>query len=211
MQLLTLLIGAADLQTDIYNFWKNNSLENIKPATGQEFPEGWNVVEFFKKFMSPEDYGETVEIGCGYGRLCKAFDPEIYTGLDISPSAIEKARSLNPEYDFEVITEKRVKRLYPHSRTKLLYTVLLHQSDEDIEAAIENLCETSRRIIVAEVCGRDWRRAGNPPVFNREPEEYIHMFQAYDRGLSTMIKKPYVRYKNFNKSDTDLTIMVFED
>jgi SAM-dependent methyltransferase len=199
------------LQTDIYNFWKNNSLTNIKPETGGEFPEGWDVVEFFKNFRAPEEYGEIVEVGCGYGRLCKAFDPAIYTGIDISPSAIERARSLNPEYDFGLITEKRIKRLYPHSRTKILYTVLLHQTDEDIEAVIENLCETSRTIIVAEVCGRDWRRKGNPPVFNRTPEEYEYMFQTHGRGMSTLIKKPYTRYKNFNKSDTDLSIMVFED
>ena len=205
------LIGDVDLQDDIYEFWKNNSLTNIKPEIGKEFPEGWNVVEFFKKFISPEDYGETIEIGCGYGRLCKAFDPYNYTGIDISPDAIKQASLLYPEYEFELITEKRLKRLYPHSRTKLLYKVLLHQSDEDIDSCIENLCETSRRIIVAEICGRDWRRRGNPPVFNRTPEEYDIMFSKYGRGMSTLVKKPYDRYKNSNKSDTDLSIMVFED
>lgn len=199
------------MQTEIYNFWKNHSLANIKPSVGGEFPEGWNVVEFFKNFKTTKEYGEVVEIGCGYGRLCRAFDPNNYTGLDISPIAIKQAIALNPDYDFELITEKRIQKLYPHSRTKILYTVLLHQSDEDIEKCIENLCTTSRRIIVAEICGRDWRREGNPPVFNRTPEEYDYIFSNYGRGLSQLIKKPYKRYKNFNKSDTDLSIMVFED
>jgi SAM-dependent methyltransferase len=203
--------GVVDLQTEIYNFWKNNSLANIKPEIGEEFPEGWNVIEFFKNFMTPENYGETIEIGCGYGRLCEAFDSRAYLGLDISPIAIKQAIALNPLYDFKLITEDTLNKFYPHSRTKLLYTVLLHQSDEDIKEAVENLCATSRRIIVAEICGRDWRREGNPPVFNRNAEEYINMFQDYGRGISTIIKKPYIRYKDWNKLDTDLTIMVFED
>ena len=199
------------MDNNIYNFWKNHSLANIKPKIGGEFPEGWDVVEFFKNLYTPEEYGETIEIGCGYGRLCSAFEPDAYIGLDISPQAIEQARLLNPEYEFELITKKQIKRFYPHSRTKILYTVLLHQSDEDIEELIKNLCTTTRRIIVAEICGRDWRRAGNPPVFNREPQDYESIFQDYNRRLSTLIKKPYDRYKNFNKSDTDLSIMVFED
>ena len=199
------------MQPEIYKFWKDHSLANIKPNTGQEFPEGWDVVEFFKNFMTPEEYGEIVEIGCGYGRLCNAFDPSNYLGLDISPVAIKQAVALNPDYEFELITEKNLNKFYPHSRTKLLYTVLLHQKDEDIETVVENLCATSRRIIVAEICGRDLRRAGNPPVFNREPIDYDTMFSKYGRGLSNLIKKPYTRYKSYNKQDTDLTIMVFED
>lgn len=199
------------MQSNIYDFWKNNSLANIKPGVGGEFPEGWDVVKYFKNFMTPEEYGEVVEIGCGYGRLCEAFDPDAYMGLDISPEAIKQAIALNPEYEFELITKKRTRKYYPHSRTKLLYTVLLHQSDEDIDSIIENLCATSRRIIVAEICGRDWRRKGNPPVFNRTPQEYDYMFTTHGRGMSTVVKQPYKRYNNFNKSDTDLSIMVFED
>jgi len=171
------------MKDNIYKFWRDHSLTNIKPNTGEEYPEGWDVVEYFKNFMTPKEYGDTIEVGCGYGRLCKAFNPDNYLGLDISPNAI----------------------------IKLLYTVLLHQCDEDIKNMIESLCITSRRIIVAEICGRDWRRKGNPPVFNRTPEEYDAIFREYDRGLSAIIKKPYERYKKKSKSDTDLSIMVFED
>jgi SAM-dependent methyltransferase len=199
------------LKHEIYEFWRDHSLSNIKPDTGQEFPEGWDVVEFFKTFKTPKEYGEIIEIGCGYGRLCRAFDPVEYLGLDISPYAIQQAKTLNPYYEFEVIEENKMHKSYPHSRTKLLYSVLLHQTDEDIDSIIENLCETSRRIIVVELCGRDWRREGNPPVFNRGPEEYDIMFSNHGRGLSTIIKKPYTRYKKYNKLDTNLTIMVFED
>ena len=186
------------MRNDIYNFWKNNLPNNIKD------PEGWNVVEFLKNFRTVEEYGETAEIGCGYGRLCQAFDSEQYVGLDISPDAINMARKLNPAYEFELIPEERLDRSFPHSRTKLLYTVLLHQSDEDISEMIKNLCETSRRIIVAEICGRKWRREGNPPVFNRGVEEYIHMFNEHGKHSLNLINKPHKRY-----AETDISIMVF--
>jgi SAM-dependent methyltransferase len=196
------------LQTDIYNFWKNHSLANIKPQTGEEYPEGWDVVEFFKNFRK---YGNIIEVGCGYGRLCRAFDSEHYLGIDISYDAVRQARKMFPNYKFDHIIEQEVDHMYRYSDTKLLYTVLLHQSDEDIESIIEKLCQSSKTIIVAEVTGRDWRRKGNPPVFNREVSEYEVLFTNHGRGLTQVIKKPYERYKDWDKNNTDLTVMVFED
>lgn len=194
------------MRPDIYKFWKNHSLANIKPNVGGEFPEGWDVVEFFRDLYTVKEYGTVIDMGCGYGRLAEAFKPSKYKGMDISPSAISEAKRLNPDYRFVLIDEPGCS----HSDTKLLYTVLLHQSDEDIERAIENLCRTTNRIIVAEICGRDWRREGNPPVFNRGVEEYQGIFCTHGKNSMTLIRKPYKRYKNFDKEDTDLSVMIFE-
>jgi SAM-dependent methyltransferase len=198
------------VQDSIYNFWRNHSLANIKPNVGGEYPEGWDVVEFFNKLYTEEDYGTVVEIGCGYGRLCRAFDTDIYKGLDISPEAIRMARKTYPNYKFDLMLNPD--DMFPHSDTKLLYTVALYQTDEDIEWMIKRLCKTtSDRVIIAEVSGRDWRREGNPPVFNRSPEEYDFLFAQQDWGLGALIKKPYDRYKAWKKDDTNLSIMVFND
>lgn len=199
------------MQDSIYNFWKNHSLANIKPGIGGEFPEGWDVVEFFHNFLKPQEYGTVIEVGCGYGRICTAFDQNRYTGLDISREAIKKAKSLHPKYNFLLLDEDDLASFFPYSKTKILYTVMLHQSDEDIRDIVKNLCVTSKKIIVAEICGRDWRRPGNPPVFNREPEEYIQLFADSGKGSCNIFKKPYERYKDFDKQDTDLSIMVFDD
>ena len=199
------------MQPKIYKFWEENSLANIKPNIGEEFPEGWNVVDYFKNFQSEEEYGDIVEIGCGYGRLCKAFNPKLYLGLDISPAAIKLARTKYSEYKFKLIKEDQIAESYPRSKTKLLYTVMLHQPDEDLIPIVQNLCATSEQIIIAEICGYDWRRSGNPPVFNRNPEDYDYLFRLHGKGLSHLIKKPYLRYKNYNKEDTNLSIMVFDD
>jgi SAM-dependent methyltransferase len=186
----------------VYEFWKNNSLNNIKPNRGGEFPEGWNVIEFFKNLYTKEEYGSVLDIGCGYGRLCKAFDPLNYLGIDFSKEAISQAKKLNPNYMFDSIKDSTD---YPTSNTKLLYTVLLHQSDEDIDDIIKNLCESTRSmIIVAEICGRKWRRPGNPPVFNREKEEYIKLFAKHGRFIQEQYSEPYAAYKN-----TKIEIMVY--
>jgi SAM-dependent methyltransferase len=206
-----LLIEVGDLQDKIYNFWKNHSLANIKPKVGEEWPEGWDVTEFFRNFMTEEEYGQVIEIGCGYGRLCTAFNKDKYLGLDISYDALRRATKIFPNYKFKLIEEEDLNNLYQYSNTKFLYTVLLHQTDEDIEDMVKNLCMTSDTIIVAEIMGRDWRRQGNPPVFNREVGEYEALFSEYDKGLSKIVKRPYTRYKDWPKIDTDITIMVFRD
>ena len=185
----------------IYNFWSKNSLTNIKPARGGEFPEGWDVIDFFKNLYSEEEYGSILDIGCGYGRLCNAFNAKNYCGLDISSHAIEKAQKVHPEYKFSLLDYSIN---LPPSDTKLVYTVLLHQTDEDIDTIVKTLCNTTRRIIVAEICGRDWRRSGNPPVFNRNKQEYIELFNAYGKNIEKQYSKPYKAYKG-----TNIDILVF--
>ena len=57
------------------------------------------------------------------------------------------------------------------------------------------------RIVIGEVMGRQWRRPGDPPVFNREAHEYVELL---GRELIDTIAVPYPRYR------CDLTVLVFE-
>ena len=54
--------------------------------------------------------------------------------------------------------------------------------------------------VVGEVMGRQWRRPGDPPVFNREAHEYVELLGRPCERLAV----PYPRYK------CDLTVLVFE-
>lgn len=189
------------METD--KFWEENSIEHIIPKIGQEFPEGWNILEYLSTLFSPEE--SLVEVGCGRGRLSKAFSPSHYTGLDISKNALKIASESNPEYKY--ILSKQ----FPVSKHKLLYTVLLHISDKDIENFIKRLVEsTEKTLVVAEVMGKDWRRKGDPPVFNREAEVYIELFKANNFELVLHEEKPYLRYKNWKKKNTNLHILKFK-
>src|SRR5210317_1343027 len=141
-------------------FWETEAEKHIIPNTGEDFPEGWNVLNFLSTLFPSNE--EIVEIGCGIGRLSKAFNKKMYTGLDINSKVLKIAKKNNPEYKY-IRSE-----ILPISEHKLLYTVLLHISDNDIDTFIKRLCaSTESNIVVAEIMGRDWRRKGFPPVFNR--------------------------------------------
>lgn len=195
------------IDNKIYSFWQKNSLQHIKPRRGGEYPEGWNVPDFFKNLYTKQEYGDVIEIGCGYGRLCTGFSPDKYLGLDFSISALDRASALFPHYKFKLLKNEEK---YPISKTKLVYTVLLHQTDEDIEDMIKSLANTSDRVIIGEILGRDWRREGNPPVFNRELEEYVDMMAKYNKELKVSYRKPYAAYNTWRKKDTNMSILVFE-
>ena len=165
---------------DTTEFWKKEAHLHIMPNTGQEFPEGWDVRLYLEELC----YGKSItEIGCGIGRLSAAFQPEHYVGIDISPGVLEIAKSKNEHPDAEV---------------RLLYTVLLHIDDDCIDGLVENLCKNTERVIVAEIMGRQWRRPGNPPVFNREADEYISIFEKCGFELAINTEKVYERYANTN-------------
>ena len=179
-------------------FWKKEGLRHIKPNTGKEFPEGFNVLGYLEKWANGR---RVVEIGCGYGRLCGAFPVDEYIGYDINPQAVEKAKRMFPDYPFFPLEDSV---LFP-SDLVMFYTVLLHIPDESIIDFIKSVTGFAPNVLVAEVMGRKWRRQGNPPVFNREPAEYDEIFK--EAGFLPIKRQalPYKRYKN-----TDITFIEYE-
>lgn len=182
----------------IIDFWKNESKNNIKPNNGLEFPEGWDV----RTFLSSFDCNSVIEVGCGYGRLCEAFSPENYLGLDLSSEVISLAKEKNPLYKFETIDWKEN---YPESELKFVYTVLLHMNDDMVKSMIKNLCDTSEKIIVGEIMGRKWRNEKSYPLcYNREPEEYVKLFEENNFTMVDSVEREYKKYP-----DTDVTFQNF--
>lgn len=167
-------------------YWRTNkSLHHITPP-GEEWPE-----RGLAETLAPLCTGKVFEFGCGYGRLARMFNPACYVGMDINPAGLDKAWKDNPEYTFC--------NYFKPADTFLAYTVLLHIPDDELPAILERASEYSR-IIIGEIMGRKWRRSGTPPVFNREPMEYVDMIQ---RDCTAHLV-PYPRY------DTNLTLLVFD-
>ena len=157
-------------------YWQNNSsLEHITPP-GERFPEQ-GLFNALQNAVS----GTVCEFGCGDGRLAAAFNPKAYAGYDINCHALAAAQKANPDHLF-------LSELVP-ADTILAYTVLLHIPDDEIESVIEQFLPY-KRIVIGEMMGRQWRRPGNPPVFNRNLEEYVEMI---GRKYS-VIEIPYPRY-----------------
>lgn len=168
-------------------YWKSNSkLEHITPP-GERFPEK-GLFDALKQSVK----GSVFEFGCGDGRLAPAFDPTLYHGYDINQYAIDAARVNNPKHKFglDIVA----------SDTVLAYTVLLHIPDDQIQSVIDTF-KRYERIVIGEIMGRQWRRSGNPPVFNRDIEEYIEMV---GRSEYSVIKVPCPRYN----CDLDLISLI---
>ena len=188
---------------DTTDFWKGEGHEYIKPTTGGEFPEGWDVKSYLSKLC---DGKSITEIGCGTGRLSSAFQPEQYIGIDISSKALEIAESKNKHYKYLLDNQEDP---YPNADVRLVYTVLLHIDDDCIGDFIENLCKDTERVIVAEIMARKWRRPGDPPVFNREADEYITLFEKCGFELEYNNEKPYEKYKDHLLGPTNITFLTF--
>jgi len=189
---------------DTTEFWKKEGEKHIKPTIGGEFPEGWDVLSYLTKLC---DGKSITEIGCGIGRLSPAFHPEHYIGIDISSKVLEIAESKNKNHKYILHNQGDS---YPNADVRLVYTVLLHIDDDCISDFIENLCKNTERVVVAEIMERKWRRPGNPPVFNREAEEYNTLFEKCGFEKDYLNEKPYERYKTHALGPTSITFLRFK-
>jgi SAM-dependent methyltransferase len=189
-------------------FWINEGTAHIKPEIGYEFPEGFDVSIPLRHAIG--DRFPVLEIGCGVGRIASLFSPQEYLGVDINPTAISAARAALPQHDLRIWdTGHR----YPEAPTAFFYTVLLHVSDQILPDLLREASQGRERFIIAEVMDSRWRRDGDPPVFNRNPEEYILAMQDIGFRLVSAGKRPYARYdcEPFNIGrDSRLTILAFD-
>lgn len=168
------------------DFWRHNTdLRDITPK-GERFPE----VGLFD-VLRVACQGAVFEFGCGDGRLSPAFDPDRYFGFDINPFALRAAAEANPQHRY--VTE------WTPADTWLAWTVLLHVPDDEIGGVLKR-ASAYGRVVIGEIMGRQWRRPGDPPVFNREASEYVEMVGRPCERLAV----PYPRYR------CDLTVLVFE-
>jgi len=188
-------------------FWIAQGTAHIKPEAGTEFPEGFDIAEVLREAINGE--WPLLEIGCGVGRIASLFSPTEYIGVDINPNAILQARRLLPHHNFRLYDDGYA---YPQAPTALFYTVLLHVSDQALSFLLEEALKGKHRIIISEIMDTRWRREGNPPVFNRNPEDYILLMQELGFQLTFVNKTPYERYDreplNIGR-DSRLTTLAF--
>lgn len=190
------------------SFWIDEGLRHIIPNVGSEFPEGFDVSDLLRKSL--DHYLPVLEVGCGVGRIAQLFAASEYIGVDINPHALIAARQANPQHQFRI---GDVGLCFPKAPAAMVYTVLLHIADSDIVAFLAAVAEGRERVVIAELMDSRWRRTGNPPVFNRDPETYIDMMRRLGFGLTKFYKVEYERYAQapFNVGkDSRLTSLVFD-
>lgn len=163
-------------------------LDNIK-----SFWQGEHGVDFEYMIKWPDEEIKLIpsicispccEVGCGSGRIASLFAPKKYIGVDINPTAIEKAKKNLPDHVFELIDYEDE---YPEASCYLFHTVLLHVPDAYIESVIRR-CH-NKMIVVAETMNRAYR--DEIIVWSRDADEYEALFDscgyqiAYDRTFKS--------------------------
>ena len=168
----------------VAEFWKaQNGLRHITPR-GKENPEGPWLGEYLSEVAS---HGRVLEFGCGPGRLASGFEPESYIGVDINQRAIEHAKAGNPAHRFELVQDE-----LPEADVCLLHTVLLHVPDDELDPLLARL--RAPVVYMSEMLGREWRREGDPPVFNRDLDDYVRAFGAHGYTLRSISQRIYQHY-----------------
>ncbi|MBB3018717.1 SAM-dependent methyltransferase [Microvirga lupini] len=189
-------------------FWISQGTAHIKPELGFDFPEGFDVGEALHQAIAGQY--PVLEVGCGVGRVASCFTPEQYVGVDVNPNALRQARASLPQHSFRIFDDGFE---YPPAPTAMIYTVLLHVSDDALPPLLEQAVKGRQRFIIAEVMDTRWRREGNPPVFNRNPEDYILMMQDLGFRFVAVQKHAYERYDqepwNVGR-DSRITFLTFE-
>lgn len=187
-------------------FWIAEGMKHIVPQGMGEFPEGFDVIGAIKDFSKKVDYQKVIDFGCGYGRLCESFKADQYLGVDINPQAIREAKERFPKYSFEVLDDD-----LERADLFFAYTVFLHIGDRALHKLLKKV--RSKYLLVGEILGREWRRIGNPPVYNRNFEDYIKIFRTHDFVLKKRMEKPYERYSDtpwHQDKNTNFSFILFE-
>lgn len=159
------------------SYWQgDDGIRNVIPRAGKrgEFPEmpGFDPIKVLQQIIKGRP---VVEVGCGYGRLAEAFEPDSYVGVDCNKEAIARAQRRLPEYEFHEIDEYR----YPPSMAKLAYTVAMHIPDDEYPQLVRAMCEsTGDQIVIAEILGAHKRRD-----LEQKPEGWIHATFGRDKVM----------------------------
>lgn len=179
-----------------YEYWRDgHGLTNIVPANTNQ-PES---DEFFEKLTRLLFKQKLTEFGCGVGRLAPYFDPALYIGVDICAKAVSIARRNHPDYSFLLFDDVWAVSS-PHA--VLAHTVMLHIPDDGLKKTCHRF--KAPMVVISEILGRNWRREGNPPVFNREIGDYESAMKLAGYRLHRVQWAPYPHYR-----ETDISILEF--
>lgn len=153
------------------NFWKTEGINYFRWSTGHEYYEGEENVKAVMEFVGDSPVRD---VGCGYGRLAKNFNPLTYIGFDICESAVKKATRINPSYRFLPWNFLEL----PPCQTTMFINGPHLVNDQEIDQIILRLCENTNTVVLAEIMERSYRGIPYPyGVYHRSVEEYDKMFE----------------------------------
>lgn len=181
-------------------WWANDGAKNVTPSN-ERTPEGFEPGAFCAMVLRGLS---VVELGCGDGRLAGHFETGRYVGLDVCAAGLRDASDENPDHTF---TQYEPWSTLPPSDAVLAWQVLLHVPDDQLPHAVAAMA--GRTVLIGECMSREWRRDGDPPVFNRGAGECIDAFSD-THALAGFCNFPIRRYESEAPDRAHLTAMLLE-
>jgi len=181
-------------------FWSYRYYKH--PELGSGVGSRGSNLEYKKKLLTELDIETApsiLDIGCGDLELVKEFNFKKYTGVDLSPLAVESAKKIKPNYEFLLYNSKCMENI-PRADTVLCFEVLIHQSTkEDYENLIKILTEKpTRRLIVSGFL--------EPPVGYKKN----HMIYFYESLLDSIVKTNKFKTVRVIGQHTSVQVIVAE-
>lgn len=176
---------------ELTQFWIDDGLRNIQPPG--ENPAGFDEVAFLAGVYRLCDARTVLDLGCGWGRLAGAFPADRYTGIDINPKAVERARALHPDYRFE---QAAFDDPLPARDLCVASSVLLHADDRNVAGLAERMSRSFRKLLIIEIMQRNVReQTGHQvPAYCRDRGDYERLFASFEMQFE--IRKPYLWYRD---------------
>ena len=174
---------------ELTQFWIADDLRNIQPPGHN--PAGFDEVAVLRQVYALCGAGSVLDLGCGWGRLARAFPGDKYLGYDINPAAVAEARELAPEHHFECVAFDD-----PLPRRDLCVTssVLLHVDDRNVLGLASRMSRSFGKLLIIEIMQRSIRDSPSQvPAYCRDRADYERLFPSFD--VQFEIRKPYAWYR----------------
>ena len=198
-------------------FWTKDNLKNITTFTSLIQGE-WDIKAYMRKLRARLECQSILDFGCGYGRMFPCFEdcPTVYFGVDLNPTAINKARKTYPKYKNR-FCEVDINSRYASADMILAFTVFLHLDDDTLKDILRRLYDSCKKyLVIVETLGREWRpemiAPYELPLFNRDLDEYVEMLEEAGFRLEEQDKKPIPHYENnpiYEGRNCNTNILVF--
>lgn len=147
-----------------------------------------------------------VEFGCGDGNQCRMFEVSRYVGVDVSPSAVEKARSTNQERTgWQFMTTADYDAAPEKADMALSLDVIYHLVEDRVfDTYMARLVASGTRLVVAYASDHD-ADGGSPHVRHRRYSDWIRRHAPHLRRVEEIAN----RYPAGPGSDPNETSFAF--
>ena len=182
----------------MHDYWGRNRSETDR-TWNKQIDADWLVFGLIhRRYVHPQS--SIVELGFGYNRLLRSLLKHFphkefkYTGIDLSPTMVTKAKEEFPEYTFlEGDFSKDPLAIPPHD--VIISIVTFKHIFPDFGEALKHLRPVCKQLLFDVPLIYHWRRL--PPVIRREEEGYYQRAYSVEEVVQVVVGAGYAIVDSF--------------